>query len=148
MRAVIQRVKRAEVEVEGRVTGSIGRGLLVFVGVEERDSTQDGIWLTGKIAHLRIFNDDDGVMNLSVVETGGDILVVSQFTLHANVRKGNRPSYNRAAKPEKAIPLYREFLRNLESKIGRPVQTGEFGKVMSVSLLNDGPVTILIDSRE
>jgi D-tyrosyl-tRNA(Tyr) deacylase len=148
MRGVIQRVSEAKVTVEQRGGASIGRGLLVLVGIEDTDTERDADWLAGKIARLRIFDDDEGVMNLSVKEVEGDILAVSQFTLHASVRKGNRPSYNRASKPEKAIPLYEYFVSRLEHELGKSVPTGVFGAEMKVSLVNDGPVTILIDTKE
>ncbi len=147
MRAVIQRVSSASVETEGTISGAIEKGLLVLLGIEEADSEEDIQWLTGKSARLRIFADEQGIMNLSVKETGGDILVVSQFTLHASTKKGNRPSYIRAAKPEIAIPLYEKFLIQLEAEMEKPVQKGIFGAMMDVSLVNDGPVTILIDTK-
>jgi D-tyrosyl-tRNA(Tyr) deacylase len=147
MRAVLQRVTQASVTIAGRVTGVIGRGLLVLVAVEEADTTEDAAWLSGKIVRLRIFNDEQGVMNRSVQEIGGEILVVSQFTLFASTRKGNRPSYSRASSSETAVPRYEEFLRQLAAELGRPPATGEFGADMQVALVNDGPVTILIDSR-
>ena len=147
MRAVIQRVSRASVSINDKIAGQIGRGLLVFIGIEESDTTEDIQWLSGKIVRLRIFGDDDGIMNLSVQEISGDILVISQFTLHAGTKKGNRPSYIRAARPDTAIPLYMDFLRQLETDLGKPVQRGEFGAMMQVSLINDGPVTILMDTK-
>jgi len=147
MRAVIQRVREASVTIDSNVRASIGPGLLVLVGIEEADLADDGAWLAGKIARLRLFADDAGVMNRSVQETGGDVLVVSQFTLHASTKKGNRPSYIRAARPETAIPLYEAFVRALESELGRPVPTGEFGADMQIALVNDGPVTIWIDTK-
>jgi D-tyrosyl-tRNA(Tyr) deacylase len=147
VRAVIQRVSQASVGVDGRTCGAIQAGLLVLLGIEEADTPEDIEWLSGKIIHLRIFNDPEGVMNLSVADVGGEILVVSQFTLFASTRKGNRPSYSRAARPEIAIPLYETFLRKLAEDFGKPVQSGEFGADMKVSLLNDGPVTILVDSK-
>ena len=148
MRVVVQRVSYAEVKVEGEVVGSIGRGLMILVGIEGEDNQDDAAWLSGKIAGLRIFDDDNGVMNRSVVDIAGDILVVSQFTLHGDVRKGNRPSYNRAAAPEKAIPLYELFVNRLEKVTEKKVETGQFGARMSVMLTNDGPVTIIMDTRE
>jgi len=147
MRAVIQRVSSASVTIAGQIKAAVGRGLLVFVGIEEADSTEDIEWLAGKIARLRVFPDDAGVMNRSVQETAGEILAVSQFTLHASTKKGNRPSYIRAARPEIAIPLYEAFVNKLSEELGKPVQTGEFGADMQVKLVNDGPVTILIDTK-
>jgi D-tyrosyl-tRNA(Tyr) deacylase len=147
MRAVIQRVSSASVTVAGRVTGSIQTGLLVLLAVEEADNAEDIEWLCGKLVRLRIFNDDAGLMNRSVQELAGDILVVSQFTLFASTKKGNRPSYTRSARPEIAVPLYQQFIARLAQDLGRPVQTGEFGAQMDVSLINDGPVTIIIDSK-
>jgi D-tyrosyl-tRNA(Tyr) deacylase len=146
MRAVIQRVSRAAVSINGAAKSSIGRGLLVFVGVEESDCDEDTAWLAGKIARMRLFPDAH-VMNLSAQETGAEVLVVSQFTLHASTKKGNRPSYIRAARPETAVPLYEKFVATLATELGRPVRTGEFGAMMDVDLVNDGPVTILIDSK-
>ena len=147
MRAVIQRVKRAQVAIEGKIESSVEAGLLVFVGIEDSDSREDAEWLAGKIVRLRVFDDESGIMNRSVQDSGGDILVVSQFTLHANVRKGNRPSYHRASKPETAIPLYEYFAQKIEQELEKPIQTGVFGAIMEISLLNDGPVTILIDTK-
>lgn len=147
MRAVIQRVSEAKVTINDRVNGPIGVGLLVLVAVEEADTAEDIEWLSGKIVRLRIFNDENGVMNQSVQECGGNILLVSQFTLFASTRKGNRPSYIRSAKPEIAIPLYEKFKTRLEQDFGKPLQTGEFGADMQVSLVNNGPVTIIIDSK-
>lgn len=147
MIAVIQRVLQASVEVENRTIASIGKGLLILLGIEEADTKEDIEWLTGKIVNLRIFNDDAGVMNINVKDDGGDCIVVSQFTLHASTRKGNRPSYIKAARPEVAIPLYEDFIRTLTEQLGKPVQTGEFGAYMKVGLVNDGPVTIIIDSK-
>jgi D-tyrosyl-tRNA(Tyr) deacylase len=135
------------VTIGGVERSRIGAGLLVLLGIEDADTAEDIAWLAGKIVRLRLFNDAEGVMNLSVSETGGEILLVSQFTLFASTRKGNRPSYIRAARPETAIPLYEQFLRQLTTELGRPVLTGEFGADMKVELLNDGPVTILIDSK-
>lgn len=148
MRAVIQRVSSAEVTVAGAVVGVIGPGLLVLVAAEEADTGEDIEWLSGKIVRLRIFNDDAAVMNRSVLDIGGGILVVSQFTLFASIRKGNRPSYSRAARPEIAVPLYDAFLSRLAADLGRPVQSGRFGADMQVRLTNDGPVTILIDTKQ
>jgi D-aminoacyl-tRNA deacylase len=147
MRAVIQRVSRAQVKVEGKMLSAIDAGLLVFVGVEDADTLEDVTWLSTKIINLRIFNDEHGVMNLSVRETGGDILLVSQFTLHASTKKGNRPSYIRASKPDKAIPLYEALIGQLQTGLGKQIFTGLFGADMKVELLNDGPVTILFDTQ-
>lgn len=147
MRAVIQRVREASVTIAGAVKGAIGPGLLVLVATEAVDTAEDIEWLSGKIVRLRIFPDDQGVMNRSVQEAGGGILVVSQFTLYASTKKGNRPSYIRAARPEVAIPLYEAFVHRLSTDLGQPVQTGEFGADMQVALMNDGPVTIVIDSK-
>ena len=147
MRAVIQRVRSASVTIDGAVRAAIGPGLLVLLGIGHEDGAEDLDWLVGKIAGLRIFNDDKGVMNRSVVETGGEALVVSQFTLMASTKKGNRPSYIGAAGHEKAIPLYEAFCTALSAAIGRPVGTGEFGADMQVALVNDGPVTICIDTK-
>jgi len=147
MRAVIQRVTHANVVVNNNVRSSISKGLLILVGIEDSDTTEDLIWLSGKVVNLRIFNDAAGVMNESVIDQGGDILVVSQFTLHASTKKGNRPSYIKASKPPIAIPLYEQFVQQLQTDLGKPVFTGEFGADMKVSLLNDGPVTIVIDTK-
>ena len=147
MRVVIQRVTNASVTVESKVVSEIQKGLLVFVGIEEADTQEDLDWLVTKITQLRIFNDENEVMNLSVQDIDGDVLVVSQFTLHAATKKGNRPSYIKAAKPDFAIPMYERFVKTLESKLGKKVPTGIFGADMKVLLLNDGPVTILIDSK-
>ncbi len=147
MRVLIQKVEKASVEINNTEHASIGRGLLVFLGVEDNDDSKDIEWLTGKVSRLRVFDDSKGVMNLSVTETGGEIMVISQFTLHASTKKGNRPSYIRAAGPEHAVPLYREFISRLESESGCRVCSGEFGAYMKVSLVNDGPVTIGIDSK-
>lgn len=147
MRTVIQRVTNASVTVESKVVSEIQKGLLVFVGIEEADTQEDLDWLVTKITQLRIFNDENEVMNLSVQDIDGDVLVVSQFTLHAATKKGNRPSYIKAAKPDFAIPMYERFVKALESKLGKKVPTGIFGADMKVLLLNDGPVTIQIDSK-
>ncbi|MER3318801.1 MAG: D-aminoacyl-tRNA deacylase [Allomuricauda sp.] len=147
MRTVLQRVSKASVTVEGKVISSIGNGLLVLLGVEDADGKEDVDWLTNKILNLRIFNDEDDVMNRSVVDVNGDIIVVSQFTLHALTKKGNRPSYIKAAKPDVAVPMYEAFVEVLEQKLGKKVGTGIFGADMKVELLNDGPVTILIDTK-
>lgn len=147
MRAVIQRVSSASVTVAGRITGSIQTGLLVLLAVEDADTADDIEWLSGKIVRLRIFNDDTGLMNRSVQEVAGGILVVSQFTLFASTKKGNRPSYTRSARPEIAVPLYEIFVSRLKQDLGRTVQTGEFGAHMDVTLVNDGPVTIIMDTK-
>ncbi len=147
MRAVIQRVNRSSVNIGGEIVASINNGLLILLGIEEADDTEDIEWLAGKIIRLRIFPDAEGIMNCSIEEAGGDILVVSQFTLHASTKKGNRPSYIRAARPEVAIPLYNQFVASLESQTGKRIQTGDFGAMMEVSLVNDGPVTIFIDTK-
>jgi len=147
MRAVVQRVSKASVTVEGMVTGAIDRGLLVLVGIAADDTPEDIAWLAGKIAGQKLFPDESGRMNLSVTESGGGLLVVSQFTLLASTRKGTKPSWHRAAPPEVAVPLYEEFVRAMETAIGRPVATGKFGAMMEVSLVNDGPVTLVLDSR-
>jgi D-aminoacyl-tRNA deacylase len=148
MRAVIQRVKKASVAINGKVKSEIGTGLLVFAGIEESDNNADIEWLHNKIVHLRIFNDHNGIMNLSVMDIGGSILIISQFTLHAKTKKGNRPSFIRAAHPDIAIPLYNDFITMLTQLMGDHVKTGEFGAMMEVELLNDGPVTIIIDTKE
>ena len=147
MRAVIQRVTRASVSIRETLSGAIGKGLLVLLAVEPGDGQEDIEWLSGKIVRLRVFDDAEGVMNRSVQDVGGEILLVSQFTLYASTRKGNRPSYSRSAGPEVAIPLYEQFRTRLAQDLGRAVQTGEFGADMQVALVNDGPVTIIIDSR-
>lgn len=148
MRVVIQRVSEASVTIEARPKACIGRGLLVLVAVEETDTEEDIEWLSGKITRLRIFNDGSGVMNQSVSEVGGEMLVISQFTLFASTKRGNRPSYSRSARPELAMPVYERFVARLGGELGRPVQTGEFGADMVVRLANDGPVTIVIDSKD
>jgi D-aminoacyl-tRNA deacylase len=147
MRAVIQRVSEASVTIDHLVKSSIKRGLLILLGIEEADKQKDIDWLSSKIARLRIFNVENGVMNLSVIETGGEILVVSQFTLHASTKKGNRPSYIKSAKPDIAIPLYEQFVKQLKIESGLTVLTGEFGAMMEIKLINDGPVTIIIDTK-
>lgn len=147
MRAVIQRVRSASVTVNQSLTGGIGPGLLVFLGIEDADGEEDIRWLSAKIVQLRIFNDDQGVMNRSVLDMGGEILLVSQFTLHASTKKGNRPSYIRASKPDIAIPLYESMIRQLEADLGKPPATGIFGADMQVALVNDGPVTIWVDTK-
>jgi D-aminoacyl-tRNA deacylase len=147
MRTVIQRVSEATIRIDGHVHSAIGAGLLLLIGIEEADTGEDIEWLSGKIVRLRIFNDDQGLMNRSVQECAGEILVVSQFTLFASTKKGNRPSYTGAARPEIAIPIYQQFLKRLATDMGRAVQSGVFGANMKVSLTNDGPVTIFVDSR-
>jgi D-tyrosyl-tRNA(Tyr) deacylase len=147
MRALLQRVSMASVTVEGKVKSSIGPGLLIFLGIEEADGPEDIEWLSGKVTRLRIFDDGNGVMNLSVQEVKGEILIISQFTLHALVKKGNRPSYIRAARPETAVPLYEFFISVLRETSVLKIHTGEFGADMKVSLVNDGPVTLFIDSK-
>ena len=147
MRVVIQRVSEAKVTVEGAVIGAIGRGLMVLVGIEDADQIEDIYWLAGKIVGMRIFDDNAGVMNLSIKEVEGNILLISQFTLHAATKKGNRPSYIKASKPPIAVPLYEAFIKQLEIEMGAPIQTGKFGADMKVALVNDGPVTIVLDSK-
>lgn len=147
MRAVIQRVAKANVTVDKEITGQISNGLMVLLGIEDADTDEDIQWLSSKIVNLRIFNDENGVMNKSVIETGGDVILVSQFTLHASTKKGNRPSYIRASKPDFAIPMYEKMIQQLESDLGKKIQTGIFGADMKVELLNDGPVTIIIDTK-
>ena len=147
MRAVIQRVEKASVVILENEVAKIEQGLLVLLGIEIEDTKEDALWLASKIAVLRIFSDEKGVMNKSITELGGEVIVVSQFTLHAKTKKGNRPSYIKAARPEQAIPLYQQFKEDLALAIGRQVQSGEFGADMKVSLINDGPVTILIDTK-
>ena len=147
MRAVIQRVTKASVTINYKIKSEISQGLLVFLGIEETDDNTDVEWLCNKIVQLRIFNDSNGVMNLSVIEIGGQILVISQFTLHAKTRKGNRPSYIRAAHPDIAIPLYNSFLSRLSQLMGNEVGSGEFGAMMQIELVNDGPVTIIVDTK-
>lgn len=147
MKVVVQRVKQARVEIDAKKVADIQKGLLIFLGIIDEDGTEDINWLCNKLVNLRIFNDADGVMNDSVKDVDGDIIVVSQFTLHANTKKGHRPSYNQAAKPEVAIPLYEAFIKRLATDFGKPIQTGEFGADMQVELVNDGPVTIIIDTK-
>lgn len=147
MRIVLQRVKKASVSVQQEIIGSIHQGLLILLGIEPEDTQKDIDWLIKKITSMRIFNDDNNTMNLSVSDVQGEILVVSQFTLHASTKKGNRPSYIRAAKPEIAIPLYEKFILDLERSMGNPIPTGKFGANMQVELINDGPVTIILDSK-
>ncbi len=148
MRAVIQRVLSANVVIGGNLKGAIGQGLLVLLAVEEADTGEDIEWLSGKIVRLRIFNDEAGLMNRSVQEVQGGILLISQFTLFASTKKGNRPWYRRSARPELAIPLYEQFIQRLTEDLGKPIETGEFGADMKVTLTNDGPVTIVIDSKQ
>jgi len=147
MRAVIQRVSKAGVTINHKIHSEIENGLLVFLGIEDADTNEDIEWLSAKIVNLRIFNDENGVMNISVKEMGGELLVISQFTLHASTKKGNRPSYIKASKPEVAIPLYEKFLQQLATDLGKKAKAGVFGADMKVELLNDGPVTILIDTK-
>jgi D-tyrosyl-tRNA(Tyr) deacylase len=147
MRAVIQRVSRASVTIDSKINSKIEKGLLILLGIEDADSDEDITWLCRKVANMRIFNDSNGVMNDSLLDVDGEAIVVSQFTLHASTKKGNRPSYIKAAKPNVAIPLYEKFVKQLEAEIGKPVGTGEFGADMKVELINDGPVTIIIDSK-
>ena len=147
MRAVIQRVTEASVTVDGKITGEIENGLLVLLGIEDNDTMEDIQWLSGKIINLRIFNDENGVMNISVKDVNGDILLVSQFTLHASTKKGNRPSYIKASKPDFAVPVYEKMLQQLETDLGKKIYSGIFGADMKVRLLNDGPVTIVIDTK-
>ena len=147
MKVVIQRVSRANVKVQGKTTGAIGEGLFVLLGIEDADSEEDIKWLSNKIVNLRIFNDEDGMMNRSVLDINGNILLVSQFTLHASTKKGNRPSYSKASKPEFAIPMYEKMIVQLEKNLSKKIQSGIFGADMKVELLNDGPVTIVIDTK-
>lgn len=147
MRAVIQRVAKASVTINGSVQSSISHGLLVLLGIENDDTNEDIEWLSGKISRLRIFNDQNGIMNLSVKDVDGEVLLISQFTLHASTKKGNRPSYIKAAKPDIAIPIYNNLILQLQKDINKKIKTGEFGAFMEVSLINDGPVTIVIDTK-
>lgn len=147
MRVVIQKVTQASISIENQIVASIDKGLLVLVGIEDGDTNEDIAWLSAKIVNLRVFDDDNGVMNLSVKEVEGQVLIVSQFTLYASTKKGNRPSYIKAARPEVAIPIYETFIKQVESLLGKKVSTGQFGAMMQVSLCNDGPVTILIDTK-
>ncbi len=147
MRLVLQRVTEASVKVDGLIVGAINNGLMILVGIEDADTQEDIEWLAGKASNLRIFDDADGVMNLSVKEVHGDILLISQFTLHASTKKGNRPSYIHVSKPPVAIPLYEAMIQQLEKEMGKPIQTGQFGADMKVSLINNGPVTIILDSK-
>lgn len=148
MIAVIQRVSSARVDIERHTRGEIGSGVMILLGIEHEDSQEDGIWLSKKIVNLRIFDDENGVMNKSLLDTGGNILLISQFTLHASTKKGNRPSYIKAARPEVAIPIYEQFIKQLEQDLGKSIQSGEFGAMMQVTLCNDGPVTIIIDTKD
>jgi len=148
MRAVIQRVSRASVRVEGALKGSIDTGLVVLLGIDREDSEEDLIWMSNKISQLRVFEDEDGKINLDILQAKGGMAVVSQFTLFGNVRKGNRPSFNRSADPDLAIPLYEAFISKMEDKLSKPVVTGQFGAMMEVELTNDGPVTLVIDSKD
>jgi len=148
MRVVLQKVSKASVTVKNEVISSIGSGLLILIGIEDADTGEDIEWLVKKITQLRIFNDENGVMNRSVKDVDGDVIIVSQFTLHANTKKGNRPSYIRASKPDFAVPMYEKFIRKTETVLGKKVGTGKFGAMMDVELVNDGPVTIIIDSKE
>ena len=147
MRTVIQKVTQASVVIENQIVASINKGLLVLVGIEDTDNNDDIAWLSAKVVNLRVFEDENGVMNLSVKDVDGEVLVVSQFTLHAATKKGNRPSYIKAARPEVAIPIYETFIKQVESLLGKRVPTGQFGAMMQVALCNDGPVTILIDTK-
>lgn len=147
MRTVIQRVKKANITVDGKIISAINEGLLIFVGIEDDDDMSDVEWLTKKIVHLRIFDDENNVPNISVKDKNGDVLLVSQFTLHASTKKGNRPSYIRASKPEKALPLYHSMIEQFQLELGKNISTGEFGADMKVELLNDGPITIWMDSK-
>ncbi|MDN5203443.1 D-aminoacyl-tRNA deacylase [Fulvivirgaceae bacterium BMA10] len=148
MIAVVQRVSEASVNIAGSVIGKIEGGVLLLLGIEEADNQEDISWLSKKVVNLRIFNDEAGIMNKSLIEVGGNILIVSQFTLHASTKKGNRPSYIKAAKPDVAIPMYERFIRETEQNLGRKIQTGEFGADMKVQLTNDGPVTIIINTKD
>jgi D-tyrosyl-tRNA(Tyr) deacylase len=148
MRVVIQLVKQASVIIQEKVVSEIKKGYLILLGIEAEDTQEDINWLAGKITRLRIFSDENGAMNNSIIEANGDVIVVSQFTLQAKTKKGNRPSFIKAARPEIAIPLYKKFITQLENELGKKVQTGEFGAMMDVALINDGPVTILIDSKQ
>jgi D-aminoacyl-tRNA deacylase len=147
MIVVIQRVSESSVRIDGKVKGEIGGGLMVLLGIEDADTQEDIDWLSKKLVNLRVFPDENGVMNKSILESGGDILLISQFTLHASTKKGNRPSYIKAAKPDLAIPMYEKFILAIEKELGKRIQTGEFGADMKVALVNDGPVTIIIDSK-
>lgn len=148
MKIVIQRVLESQVTIDGKTKGKIGHGLMLLLGIEEADNDEDITWLVNKTLNLRIFNDENGVMNKSLIDVNGEVLLISQFTLHASTKKGNRPSYILAAKPETAIPIYEKFIATTEHQLGRKIQTGEFGADMKVSLVNDGPVTIVIDTKD
>ena len=148
MIAVIQRVSESAVKINGQLKGAIGAGFMVLLGIEEADNSEDISWLSRKIVNIRLFEDEEGVMNRSLLDTAGDILLISQFTLHASTKKGNRPSYIKAAKPDVAIPLYEQFIEQISADLGKPIQTGAFGADMKVSLVNDGPVTIIIDTKD
>ena len=148
MRIVIQRVSEASVKVDDKIISAIGKGMLILVGIADLDTREDITWLSNKIIQLRIFDDENGVMNLSVKDIDGELLIVSQFTLHASTKKGNRPSYIRASKPDFAVPMYEKFVESLETELGKKAGTGKFGAMMDVSLVNDGPVTIIIDSKQ
>ncbi len=147
MKAVIQRVSKASVSIDGTIKSSIDSGLLILLGIEDGDTDEDIEWLSSKMVNLRVFNDENGVMNVSVKDAGGNIILVSQFTLYASTKKGNRPSYNKASKPEFAVPMYEKMIEQLQNDLGKPIQTGTFGADMKVELLNNGPVTIIIDSK-
>ena len=147
MRVLVQRVSKSSVSVNGQLIASIGNGMMLLVGFEESDTSEDIAWMTAKLCKLRIYDDSNGVMNLSIQDVDGELIIVSQFTLHAQTKKGSRPSYIKAARPEQAIPLYQEFISAMEKELGKPVQTGEFGAEMMVELVNDGPVTIWIDTK-
>ena len=147
MRAVIQRVSKASVAINGKIHAKINNGFLILLGIEDADTNEDIGWLSGKIVNLRIFNDENGVMNVSIKDINADILLISQFTLHASTKKGNRPSYIKASKPAIAVPLYQKMIQQLSNDLGKPIQTGEFGADMKVELLNDGPVTIVMDTK-
>lgn len=148
MRILLQKVKKASVSIDDQLFSKINAGFLLFLGIESSDNAEDIDWLASKVVQMRLFNDDSGVMNKSLMETGGDILLVSQFTLHASIKKGNRPSYIKAARPEQAIPLYQQMQQSLQNKLGKEIATGSFGADMQVALINDGPVTIWMDSRD
>ncbi len=148
MRVVIQKVKKASVKIDGEIVSAIEHGLLILLGIEDSDKEEDIDWLVKKVVQLRVFNDENGVMNLSLRDVGGDVIIVSQFTLFANTKKGNRPSYIRSSKPDFAVPMYEKFIKKTENELGKKVGTGIFGAMMDVSLVNDGPVTIILDSKQ